>query len=172
MHDGSENEPEREPWRLQPNEPKRMHRVFEFYLRTRPRSLREAVRLAGGDDARKPVSIPGHVSKCSQRWQWQARADAYDAHVSAREAAEFDAVCLARKQRRLAQIDRISGAFDQHLAKLGPRHLKRLSPRDLVQAVVRLHEAERQELGEDTARERRPIGSLPSLEDVIKPPEE
>jgi hypothetical protein len=145
-----------------------MHRVFELYLQTRPRSLREAVRLAGGDDAHRPVSIPGYVSRCARRWQWAARAQKYDDAIAEKDRATFTEARRAARKRRAAQLDRIGKKFSASLESLD---LGKMLPSEFTRELVRVHGAERVELGEDSAADR-PIGSLPRIEDIIKPESE
>lgn len=176
MHDGPDDEPEREPWRLQPDEPRRMYRVFEFYLRTRPRSLREAVRLAGAEDAQRPISIPGAVSRAAHAWRWSERAAKYDEAQARLDAAAFEQKRREARARRLAALDRASSLLGKRLEMMDEKDVRKMPPHRVIEALIKTQSAEREELldtREDRASGRREDEPpLPSIESRVKAPED
>ena len=164
------------PWEHQPGEPARAYSILVEFLETK--TLREAVARAQremGDAA--SVRVPGHISRLAQKWQWRARRAAYLEHVAKREHALFEEMRLARRRRRIAQLDKLGGLFDAHLAKMQPEDLERTEPRHVVQEIARVHVLEREELldrPEDRPRDRHggDLGPLPSLDECIPKPSE
>jgi hypothetical protein len=102
-------------------------------------------------------------------WRYIERAAAWDLHVAEEEHDAFQEARKVARTKRRARLEKLGTLFDRRLEKL---HFQRLAPRHFVQELVRVHAAQRTELGEDVAGEDRPTGSLPAIEDRIKPPPE
>lgn len=161
------------PWELQrgQGENPRHFAVFLAYLHARPRSLREACRIAWKTD--KPESVPGHIQRASVRFRWTERAALWDVHIAEQERAAFERTRLAARARRIRQLDTLAGLFDARLAKMSEKDLKRMQPRHVVQELVRVHDSEREELldtSEHRHGEDRADHGLQSIDDVVKPP--
>jgi hypothetical protein len=148
------------------DEPARLHRIFQQYCATRPRSLRVALSrflgLEDGSAAALDIRVSGALYRASQRWSWRRRADELDKHLARIEKAAFDAAKLAARRRRLAQLDRLSDA-------LGLR-LEEIAERATLEGLLRLHTQEREEYAAVNEDEHDDVG-LPALEDRIKPPD-
>ena len=149
------------------DEPRRLHALFVTYCATRPRSLRVALarsrKLSGA--AADAVRASGALQRSVRFWRWQERADALDKHVAAVEKAAFDARVAAARGRRLAQLDRLSES-------LGLR-LEEIAEKATLEGLLKLHAAEREELGEDrSARIEENEPDLPSIESRVPPPPE
>lgn len=160
------------PFERQADEPGRMFAIFVRYLETSPRSLRAACAAFWKEEAREPgARVPGAVYRASVRWRWQERAAEYDAWVAEREAALFRELRLARRKRRLQQLDRAGELIGQRLEKMRTQDIK---PGRLFQEIERIHGLEREELL-DTAEHRRGEDradhGLPSIDDRIRPPD-
>lgn len=166
-----------EAWDLQPAtadhpaEPPRLYRIFTFYLKTR--SLREACRLAWGEGADKPVSVPGNVSAASIKWRWAERAQAFDDAESKKAVAEFKKEKADSRKRRRRQNERMRTLLDTRLSQLDARAMKRLQPHRAFAAVLALNDDERTEYHEKAHDdETRFDPGLPALEERIPPPPE
>jgi acyl-CoA reductase-like NAD-dependent aldehyde dehydrogenase len=155
--------PGKVPWSRLKNEPARAFAIFEAYLQTSPRSVRKALAVVRHRDGRDlGLHVPGGVIRQSHEWQWRRRAEAFDAHRAAEEKARFKAAEAAARRRRLAQLDRLSEG-------LGLR-LEELAERATLEALLKLHAAEREEYAAPNAEEFDDVG-LPPIEDRIKPPD-
>lgn len=153
----------RVPWARQKNEPARAFAIFEAYLATSPRSVRKALAVVRHRDGRDlGLHVPGGVIRQSREWEWRRRAEAFDTHRAAEEKARFKAADAAARRRRLEQLNKLSES-------LGLR-LDELAEKATLESLLKLHEAERNEYAMPNEDEF-DLGSLPALEDVIKPPE-
>jgi hypothetical protein len=166
----------REPWKKQPGEPAGMHRILVAYLATSPRSLRVAVARVREEDGRVPaVEVPGSVHRWAQTWRAQERADAYDKAESEKTAAAFESKRRAARARRIERLSKVGAVFDGGLDALTVEDVRAMPMHKTVETLVRLHADEREELldrPEDRAsRLGGDVGTLPSIESRIPPPE-
>jgi len=94
----------KQPWMQQDGEPNNWFRRFERYKLLGPtRSLlgcanRERVEKS----LKKSDQVPGSWRNAAKKWNWDARAEAWDAFIAAREEAEWDE---KRKQLRAQEWD-------------------------------------------------------------------
>lgn len=160
---------DREPWERQPSEPALLWRLFQEFLSTNPRSLRVALGRVWRLDGREPPPrVPGHIQRGAVRWRFNERREAFLAHVAEQERAVFLEARRAARKRRREQLDRASNLLGARLEGMRERDLKTMQPHRLIESLIKVHVAEREELGEDRTEDR-PSGDLPSLESRIKP---
>jgi len=153
-----------------------MHRILVAYLSTSPRSLRLAVARVREEDGRAPAAeVPGSVHRYAHVWRLQARADAFDKAQSEKDAAAFESRRRSARARRVERLSKLGAVFDGALDGLTVEDVRAMPMHKTVETLVRLHDDERTELLDTPAdRAARPedVGTLPVIEDRIKPPDE
>lgn len=83
---------EREPWLRQPGEPSRWYARFERFRLMGPGRSLLAIYNEEREKARKSATIPASWRDAADKWQWRARAEAWDAaEQERRRAAEEQA---------------------------------------------------------------------------------
>ena len=83
---------ERMPWDQQEGEPNRWFQRFNAYRLMGPgRSLQGCVNAERVSKGREgPVDAPRSWRKASEEWQWKARAQAWDQHLTKLAEAEIE----------------------------------------------------------------------------------
>lgn len=123
---------ERRPWDQMDGEKSTDYHKFVLFrdMPAHDRSFLGAYKLAlaksakNREGARPPHTIPASWRACADKWQWQKRADAYDAHVQAENEAkaerlkqleeEEEARLLSTGYARSARrIEQLSLLFDE-----------------------------------------------------------
>jgi hypothetical protein len=83
---------------------------------------RDGASASGPDDA--PVrlrTLPRAWARAAERWRWRERAEAWDAHVLARERAEEEDIRRRARAAQLAALTELQERLRQALAEFDPR---------------------------------------------------
>jgi len=111
---------EQEPWKKQPHEPTLWFRRFEAFLQMQPeRTIQAVYREITKDDDN---NAPGSWYKQAQKWQWENRAAAWDAHLDAewekslkRERTKVMRKRYALQHKRIEALDELAQKLIDYL---------------------------------------------------------
>jgi hypothetical protein len=117
------------PWERQPGEPMLWFARFERYrLMGAGRSLlalyrweRSGMNGRGATGSGGARTIPNAWRRAAERWRWRERAEAWDAHVLARERAEEEDIRRRARAAQLAALTELQERLRQALAEFDPR---------------------------------------------------
>ena len=104
-------------WTKQDGETQRAYQVFCVYrdMGWQDRSLRQLTRDVYDEDA---TGVYTHVRKWSSKYEWVARAEAYDEHVSEQMREELEQQRIRDKMDRLSTLDALHTVLDDALEDL------------------------------------------------------
>lgn len=149
------------PWSRLDKEPAQWFARFDVFRELGPgRTMEECYRRSVAEGKSKPSKTKRpHVSwyEASERWNWKARAEAWDAHVKAERDALLDSERRTRwdQDRRKAQESRrqVVQALDGLLRKIIQSKANDMNERelkDLATAARAIFQESRLEFGEAT----------------------
>ena len=158
-------------WEQWPGEPDLWYGRFQLYLALGPaRSLRGAYRHYTHNDAK--TAWNSEWSSAARRWQWRARALAYDAHQRELLALSERNMRLGLRQRRLAVIeetlDQVRTALDSAHLDEADEALARTWLPQLRSFLRELLAAERQEFERRTYTPDDPDAAAPLTADDLR----
>jgi hypothetical protein len=142
-------------WDQQPGEPSLWYGRFVAYLALGPsRSVERAYAVVRETENLKGQRPGAKWYDAAHRWNWERRAQAYDAEQRRRFLQDQDELRTAARIRRLHEIQRLAaGVFTAlagaDLAQLAPDQVLELLP-TLRMFLMDLYRAERLEFGEAT----------------------
>ena len=142
----------RHPWDRRPDETPRAYEVFRAYLKLgRKRSIvAAAVEIYGPERGRKKAKWepPSHVRAWSSRFEWVARAAAYDKHQDDKDWKVFQAERKRVNIQRARELREFQQAALEKLRAIDPEEM---SPKDALDFYERTLKLERTIRGEPEA---------------------
>jgi hypothetical protein len=145
------------PWERRPGESSKAHQAFALYRDLGPgRCLDEASRRyhgqRGADHTAPAARAPrasGQIRRWARRWDWAARAAAWDHELQRRQQAEQVAAVRDMAERHAREAVLLQNKAVERLRQLRPEEL---NPRETLAFLVEAAKLERLARGEPTER--------------------